>query len=190
MLYILWVLKHLFTVILLGIFIFLFLWFFFRNLPQREKLKPAQRPSSSSKCSYYDELSRLVFGYVRIFQIKCLSFFGHLLRKSVKNLNDLKWESLSDDLDYVAYSMNMNADSMNVNGNFSDCRKQCLFMNATLPAIPKNAKSMFYFQKALKHLSTNLKAIVVFMHFDKEDMPNIVHEVNIYRTENEWRTNV
>ena len=55
-------------------------------------------------------------------------------------------------------------------------------MNATLLAIPKNAKSMFYFQKALKRLSYSMNSILIFMHFEEEDMPNIVHEV--YKFEN------
>ena len=104
-----------------------------------------------------------------------MSFIGHLLRKSLKNLNNLKWESLSDDLDFVAYSMN-------VNGNFSDFKRQCLSMNATLPAIPKDAKSMFYFQKTMKRLSESMNYILIFMNFEKEDMPNIVHKV--YKFEN------
>ena len=68
---------------------------------------------------------------------------------------------------------------MNVEQNFSKFRNQCLYMNASLPAIPKNAKSMFYFQKAVERLGTSLKSLVVFMHFEKKDMPNIVHEVYI-----------
>ena len=55
-------------------------------------------------------------------------------------------------------------------------------MNATLLAIPKTAKSMFYFQKALKRLSYSMNSILIFMHFEEEDMPNIVHEV--YKFEN------
>ena len=93
------------------------------------------------------------------------------------NLDDLKWESFSDDLDYIAYSMNQSQ-------NFSNCKEECLNMNATLLAIPKNAKSMFYFLKAAKPLRTCLKShkIVFFLHFEKEDMPNVVHDVCISLT--------
>ena len=102
-----------------------------------------------------------------------MTFIRHFLRKSVKNLDDLEWQSFSDDLDYIAYSMN-------VPQNFSNCRNQCLIMNATLLAIPKYAKSMFYFQMAVQRLSNSMESIVIFMNFKKEDMPNIVHQVYIY----------
>ena len=103
-----------------------------------------------------------------------MTFIRHFLRKSVENLHDLEWESFSDELDYIAYSMN-------VNQKFSNCRKQCLSMNATLLAIPKDAKSMFDFQKAVQRLSKSmsLTSIRIFMHFEEEEMPNIVHEVYI-----------
>ena len=55
-------------------------------------------------------------------------------------------------------------------------------MNATLLAIPKDAKSIFYFQKTMKRLSNSMNSILIFMHFEEEDMPNIVHEV--YKFEN------
>ena len=102
------------------------------------------------------------------------SFIRHFLRKSVENLDDFKWESFSDDLEYIAYSMN-------VDQKFSNCRKQCLIMNATLLAIPKDAKSMFDFKKAVQRLSKSMTSIRIFMHFEEEEMPNIVHEVYIYK---------
>ena len=55
-------------------------------------------------------------------------------------------------------------------------------MNATLLAIPKDAKSIFYFQKTMKRLSNSKNSILIFMNFEEEDMPNIVHEV--YKFEN------
>ena len=41
---------------------------------------------------------------MKAFQIKSLAFIGHFLRKSVKDLDDLEWETFSDDLDYITYS--------------------------------------------------------------------------------------
>ena len=98
-------------------------------------------------------------------------FIGHLKRKLVKHLDDLKWESFSENLDYIAYSMNEDL-------NFSNCREQCLKMNASLLTIPKNAKSLFYFLKAVDRLGrTSTNSIAFFLQFEKQDMPNIVHEV-------------
>ena len=91
----------------------------------------------------------------------------------VKHLDDLKWESFSENLDYIAYSMNEDQ-------NFSNCREQCLKMNASLLTIPKNAKSLFYFLKAVERLGrTSTNSIAFFLQFEKQDMPNIVHEVHI-----------
>ena len=53
-------------------------------------------------------------------------------------------------------------------------------MNATLPMIPKNSKSMFYYLRAVDRLGkTSMNSIGFFLQFEKEDMPNIVHEVHI-----------
>ena len=104
-----------------------------------------------------------------------MAFIGHFLRKSVKDLDDLEWETFSDDLDYITYSMNEDQ-------KFSNLKEQCLYLNATLPAIPKDAKSMFYFQKTMKRLSESMNYILIFMNFEKEEMPNIVHKV--YKFEN------
>ena len=113
--------------------------------------------------------------YVKAFQIKFMAFIGHFLRKSVKDLDDLEWETFSDDLDYITYSMNEDQ-------KFSYLKEQCLYLNATLLAIPKDTKSMFYFLKTMKRLSESMNYILIFMDFEKEDMPNIVHEV--YKFEN------
>lgn len=161
-----------------GVFVVLLLWLFFKNSLLRENPKPPQRPSKGSKGLHYDELSRPVFDMIcenfsnKIHIFHDESFIRHFLRKSVEHLDDLKWESFSDDLDYIAYSMN-------VDQNFSNCEKQCLNMNATLLAIPKDAKSMFDFQKAVQRLSKSMRSIRIFMHFEEKDMPNIVHEVYI-----------
>ena len=62
--YLLWVSKHLFTVIFYGIFVFLLLLFFFKNSLQKENLKPAERAINDSNGFLYDQISRLVFGFI------------------------------------------------------------------------------------------------------------------------------